>query len=415
MINLNDKRIAYALEELTPSAQQKIRAEPKIIADLPQDTPNMRFVRRREMTVDYDKQRIFYYPENEKNELRYQFFSGLYEDAFWIKVPLSPDGYWVHGNIYHDFMSTEEMARIKRIKQLGNFYGIYCHTRLVHSILTAIFMEAVLTIEGFDESQINLGIVSGLLHDIAIPAFSDEGKLANEDELDEEENIRHIIRKSKKLKRLFRLYNIDADEVVACVQGRYPIVGELLNSKGIDVDKISYTLLDAENSFYNRNVQPFYDFSFFIPEKMEDGSYSIHEDIRIEKGKVFFINPQRAGDFLELRARMYANCYSSPDNVERRKYLKTVLKDAWDQGIITRESMISLNDDELEDLLKTRISYKQMVSEIIPYSPHFAVTEPIVKPKFNLALETLVLHEGKIVPFSQAFPKRAAEIRRIAS
>lgn len=128
-------------------------------------------------------------------------FRELFEDSLFLSLPYSdllsrpiPEG-----SIY-----DEAEKKIKALRRLGNiralsflsfigpqaprdnFYIEHHHTRFDHSLVVALTTEQILRQNGVPLDQINIGIVAGLLHDIATPALGDAAKQLDPERLNEE-------------------------------------------------------------------------------------------------------------------------------------------------------------------------------------------------------------------------------------
>ena len=173
-----------------------------------------------------------------------------WEDALVVTAPFSHVSYIVHGKPYHDIINTRVFQRLGWITNLGvTSIDIITaeHSRIPHSILQAVMAELVLRKHNASERDIHLGIFAGLLHDAAIPPYSDYGKLANHDELDEERNI-DLVLAAEEFNGVFEQYGLSRQDISDAVRGK-GIVGSLINSKGIDLDKIAYTAVDLQHVY----------------------------------------------------------------------------------------------------------------------------------------------------------------------
>jgi len=365
-------------------------------------------------------------------EAKFQEWMDKLDNPIWIALHNSHIGYIIRDeNIYHDFLGTKSIARLYKIKQLGLLSGedifIANQTRLDHSLYTPIYMETVLDSHNFPEEMIHLGIASAISHDVATPALSDQGKLANRNVLDEERNIDIILARVEMLEILEK-YGINPEDVAACVRGDYPIIGELLNSNGVDLDKIAYTARDTE--VFKTSGLSFGEPLAQLDGFLADDLFDIHEDIVISDNDIYFMHPERVYNFLMVRGLMFRDVYRNPIHMGREAFIKKYIEKLWEDGILTRDNMIIMSDIELLDILKRRLPsdvYAAITSLVpgdyikeedrispgdnIPKGDEYAT---ITSKPFNPATSTMVYTTKGIQEFRDAYPSEAGEIESMA-
>lgn len=288
---------------------------------------------------------------------RFEAIMGFYETPMYVLLPYSETAMIFHGEIYNDLASTE-VSRLHGIKQLGtvslNVEMVGCtQTRFYHSLLVAGLADILLTRLGFDQHEIDLAIAAGMLHDAAIPPYSDQGKLASREDLSEEKNIEMLIKGSEAIQKALKKYDISQKDVLACIRGEYPILGPLLNSKGIDLDRISYLAIDINSilvagEFRETELKSILDSDPHV--------FEIYNEIRFMDSKPVFENALRAKRFLLLRALMYENCYYNTFNRSKEAFLEKELKILWNKGILNKQKMTTLADNHFLDIMKNNMN-----------------------------------------------------------
>jgi len=270
-----------------------------------------------------------------------------------------------HGDLYREITNNPLFIRLCCIKQLG-LHGLISgrgpdyvsdvsaqQNRYRHGLDTAVRMEIALRLNGCDNDMVNLGIASGLLHDIYTPAFSDQGKLANREMFDEEKNIEMIL-KDKRLKKILQKIGVNPTDVISMVRGEYPTFGKFLNSEELDIDKISYTVVDSEN-IHPSTVKP-EDTHLFEWYRTDPYVRDLHESIYTDNnGKMAFLRAEPVRKLLYLRAWMHKNYYYSPANRAREAFLENELRKLWKKGKLSKKKMLKMNDSDLEHIIRGHV------------------------------------------------------------
>ncbi len=344
------------------------------------------------------------------------------------------------GEIYQDLLKIPSFRRLSNIKQLG-MIGVFSsvgtdgqvdmcsyQSRGDHSFDVPIRLEISCRLNSFDEYHVNLSLTSGALHDIYIPAFSDHGKFVDPEKLDEEENI-ELILSDQDIMAYLKKFGVDARDVIDTVRGKYPIIGQMLNSKGLDIDQIAYTIMDCDHVHYLTACpdQP----DIFIGYRLDPSVRDLHESLDEDGKNVFFLNPRAVRKMLYLKAWLYKNHYLSGSNRAREVFLQHELK-KHTPGKITAEQVRRMEDWQFKNFLEemNRSLYKRFLSvdsdsfrEIArirdvgeeevrkDYGEKFLVKK---QKRFNAGTSTLVKRSHKIMPFSQAFPKDAQILEDMA-
>lgn len=267
----------------------------------------------------------------------------------YVTLPNSSHGFATkHGSIYYDLTTTPKINRLNCISHCGkvsvNPYPLSLENSSVglHSYYTALMMEYVLDMLGRDQDEINLGVASSFLHDAALPPFADQGKFASMDDLDEEKNIEYVL-DDRDIRRILDKHAISREDVTSCVRGEHGLVGQLLNSRyGIDLDGISYTMLESSLT----------DGPHRVILGQDPYLLDLFESIQTVDDVPVFTNKERLRKFLMVRAEMFRNFYHSPSNRAFEAFLGEMFRGLWDKGILTKESLLEMNDSHLENLMK---------------------------------------------------------------
>jgi len=353
---------------------------------------------------------------------------------------------------------------------ISRHYNGASHSRSLHAYLAGILNELVLRKHGASERDIHLGILAGLLHDIAMPPFSDEGKLACPDELEEEDNIGFILERGS-FDSLFSDYKVSRQDVVDAVHGK-GLVGQLMNSNGIDIDKIAYLAFDISQTYGDLNrpkMKLSYPNEYLIPKfaiagvagesdmitfKREasaldtlaeqlyqdlwgefeefalDDPYpcDIWEDIEIRDGQIVYTSPDRVHRFLKIRALMFNKIYFAPENRARKVVFGEIFRQMWERGILAKDNMLEMGDIEFEQLYEQSgydpLLFRHMgmldfpIREIQVARREDVIDEVadkkghVVKEwqPFNPAVRTLTVKDGQVVYFDEGYPELAQEI-----
>jgi len=346
------------------------------------------------------------------------------------------NNYIVHGEIYLDFMGTREFGRLLWVKQLGTvsyaaFFTSLNHNRFEHSLLTSVINELVLVNGNFDENLINLGIAAGHFHDAAMPPFSDQGRLAAKGILDEEVLVTEVLENSKELRAILNKHDVSEKELVETIQGKGPL-RDIINSRGIDTDKIAYVARDFE---WARS---------YLPDSYRRKLYSacpdlfnIFMDIFLDEEGMVFRDPEKVVTFLQVRAMLFKEIYMNPYNRAREAFLERELAKLWGEKLDTDNMLIMADHDFKEVIDKSR---NRILQDIFRYtiSHHFEEhTRDYDCRKGNLekykaayrgkdwavrhekainpGTGTRVLHKGRIKTIRDVFPERSGWVEKLCS
>ena len=145
-------------------------------------------------------------------------------------------------------IDTNEMQRLRNIKQLGPTYLVYpsaMHTRFEHSIGVMHIAEKIAdAIKLNDETKKELKIAA-LMHDIGHLPFSHINRIENMNlKTNKKDHMDIGIEKIKtNYSNILEKHNINTNNVCNLIKGKGS-TGQILSS-GIDIDKMDYLMRDA--------------------------------------------------------------------------------------------------------------------------------------------------------------------------
>lgn len=164
----------------------------------------------------------------------------------------------IHDYIHVDYLiiwrliNSQEMQRLRRIKQLGGTYQVFQsaeHSRFVHSLGVYQVVRKMLETECLDDVLSDYDklcvMCAGLLHDIGHGPFSHsfEGVF---DENHEDITVRMILEESEVHDILISLYHELPQDVASIIQHTHPnrILIQMVSSQ-LDADRMDYLLRDS--------------------------------------------------------------------------------------------------------------------------------------------------------------------------
>lgn len=287
----------------------------------------------------------------------------------------SLDGNYLEGQLPVDLIHTSSVRRLKGIRQLGFLADrepgttINLHNRFSHTITVASIMQKILSGNGFSQENIELGVASAILHDIAMPAFGDATKLLDPQALDEETRWQEAA--NRKVLQILKANHISLDRVDAVIQNK-GLLGRVLDI----ADRIVYTTKDLHvvelesHGRYFDSLPPLkpdaeltkegrvglYFYNHFI-SKMGDlyRSVSVNHDTQ----QVFLTDEEGLGWFLAMRAMLHAHIYLHPHNLGRDLIVQKMLQPFYqpqtdvfpnpDPSKLTPQKLRKMTDADLRD------------------------------------------------------------------
>lgn len=307
------------------------------------------------------------------------------------------------------------VQRLKNIHQLGITrydprFRSATHTRYDHSEYAAEFAETLFILNTASRRLATEAYVASWLHDIAMPAYSQQGQFLAD--IDEEEEAEKILRKPE-FDSLFKM--VSRDPVLKLIKGEKTGYGfgslgyTAINNRGIDVDKIAYVLLDAKTLGWD------------ISHVENIWRYMI-----VNGEGAVFLNPEIVRDFLYLRARLFRDVYRDRRVLEREAYFLFVAKNLKP----TKDELMEMTDNDFDQkILEIEPNFFEKISADDPPMRQVAVvmrdrkvtkssaqslaTGAFVKaqPSYNPATSIKIhMSDGTFRKFKDVFPEDSAKI-----
>lgn len=284
------------------------------------------------------------------------------------------------------------------------------------------------------QEQINLRIAL-LTHDGRMPVMGDEIIEFDPAAFCEVENYHRLIR-SKAMIREQRRYGFSAEEIIRAVSG----VGYLGKLTDI-IDKISYGSMDLWQLYMIHGMQekkPCW--LHMLCNLVEDSPelYTVWDSIGLRDGRVFIADPDRLANVLLARVLMFRWGYYNPDSRSTPTILaKSVLGCKYATGQMRADDFHHTSLCKLDDIIEKFVGHRAIM-HLTPFrgDPRvetFATLEEAYRRekeifgqgvvlsaiedcrgKINPATHFLVqTPDGRIMPFHDAYPKKADKIHRI--
>lgn len=258
--------------------------------------------------------------------------------AFYAFLPYSDIGRWLLEDSIYDKAekSIPGLRRLSHIKALSflSFMGPYepkdihylehTHTRFDHSLIVGMVVEKILKQNGFPQDQINIGILAGLLHDVATPALGDAAKQVDPENLNEEDFWWEALDKEG---RNFVKRFTDKETLGKVIKNQ-GLLGEVLDI----ADRITYTMKDLYNVIGPIRQEELESNPLLTSIKEILSSYpkigNIYREVGADSktGKVFFNDPDMLYAFLLLRANLHKEFYLHPINQARDFFIKKLIE-----------------------------------------------------------------------------------------
>lgn len=374
------------------------------------------------------------------------------------------------GDIYEQAFSNFPLDRLSGIKTLSflSYAGTetnaerviflpYQHTRLDHSLVTAFVVEKILKHNGFSPKDVELGIVAGLVHDIAMPAHGDPTKKIDPLALDEEVSWWEVL-DIKGLNFITQQLGIRPDKLDEIIKNK-GVLGQVLDI----ADRITYIMKDI-NAIVRDDLNPYRPHKYYYnmpPVSLESSLLplrhllsqypeigNIYKEVGVDQKKeqVFFNNPEHLNVFLLLRAHLYKELYLKPTNQGRDVLIARLLQPLYSRN--ESEKPLSpmrlrlMTDEHILEILSKTYNYDRPLpnyihSDLVNWFPEFAKFTNIreakafarkVRRRKNIVLIGVQEYEGfdpatsyniadergNIMPFKEFNPSAARELEEAA-
>jgi HD superfamily phosphohydrolase len=338
-------------------------------------------------------------------------------------------------SIYQEIERIGAVNRLNKVKQLGlaetcGYSACSSGTRLVHSLICASEIDLLAQKKGLEDRE--LGIIAGMTHDIASTPYSDSVSLGLN--LSDEEQFEYVLSLYPAFDELLDRYSVKKRELVDVVTGKSnSIMGQLINSKdSLDIDRWSYSIYDAWTldliprppKKKKMRFPPFKNVELlcldnrYVPKPFEH--------VNIDESKIVFTDLKSLSDTLELRVRMSTDVYNNPELLAKEAFLEGVSKNMMEKGVITKESLFRMGDEEFMRLVwKHGGKIGNKLFQFFKFASYGAVdadeqtvrefleseaTTPFVvkrQKRFNTAADSLVMVNGKTDTYRKWRPEYA--------
>jgi len=333
------------------------------------------------------------------------------------------------GSVFYEITHNDAFRRLGGISQLGylvpprpkewskNVSIAYLtpqfpHNRWIHSLLVAIIMEVVLARNGFAERERIPAVLAAGFHDIAIPAGGDSVKRVDPENLGEEESFVWAIKHYGLVERWQERFGFNLALAEKWITGKEDI-GQLLDF----IDKISYTALDCFHLGVQRKGKV-RTLCLKHPLVMD-----VWQDIVTTGRSGFaFSSPDNLFNFLLLRAYEFQELLYNPYSRALDLFLKKMVQPLYRKKIITREQLLTQDDNWLKRILeqyyprkikwyiepedlawkkfKTEKEQKMFCGQLgssLDHAEHIS--------EFDTGLDFPVLDQEKVIPLREAIPR----------
>jgi len=317
----------------------------------------------------------------------------------------------------------------------------YSHDRLDHSLVVAMTAGDIGRLNNLPQKDIDALEVSGLSHDIATPALGDATKSIDPDNLDEEKFWQEVIGIEG---NTFLAENGISNETIDGIIKNRGTLGQILDI----ADLITYTMKDLYNVIGDAeskiDIHP-YLINLRYPLSHHPQVGNIYKDVVADQKKdiVFFVDAERLGVFLLLRALMHKHLYLDPTSQGRDLFVANLIKPLYSADgsqPLNPKILRQMVDRELLDFLAKHYQfpriqgewfYRQLTNWYPKYEKCDNSQQADQKAKeisnngllvlgikrckgFDAGLSYLTLDEKqKVVPFKEADPDMARQIRGI--
>jgi HD superfamily phosphohydrolase len=347
-----------------------------------------------------------------------------------MKVVLDPvHGYIELDDLAQDLLSTPQMQRLRRVKQLGFSNLVYPganHSRFEHS-LGAMHLASMLTrgIDSIEEDKKTEIKAAALLHDVGHGPFSH----VTENVIDKytrrrHDDVKEILEKGE-IKEVLSKYGISPVNLVKHIKGETSL-GQILSSE-IDVDRMDYLVRDAHYtgvSFgvvdYSRliNKMNFYEDRLVV----EYGGLKAAESLLVSRfwmnTSVYYHHVTRISEAMCSRSVEYM--------IENKELDPFRLRQMDDIDLIAAMRNATGYAEELSRLLETRNLYKRAlyggladvgksvlkhrdrirrveneIAELAEVEPEYVLVD-IPKTPEMLEMQVMIKTDHKMIPINEA-------------
>lgn len=342
---------------------------------------------------------------------------------------------------------TFGLGRLRHIRQLGYLHDpivreagypqamgtTFDHTRYLHSLDVAAITTLILLRNGSPKNFISTMQAAALTHDTLTPAGGDTTKIVDPVAFNEETDYPKLL-EGEKWNRLALQYELSGTQMTDAVQGR-GLPGTVLDI----ADKISYVARDAYAYFCR-----------FKLERMTPGCKELNgflqknslvcglwDSVRIDGERAIITDAKKLKTFLTLRGLLFRQLYQSPAARYFEHIISSVIvRHLYRAGKLTKAMLLKMTDENLDRWLDAVVTApgwqwstvvggveQPMVESFAFRTDAEAREQALLKEGFDITLiehinrimkpctHFLVPKEGEVMPFHDAYPSDAEEIR----
>lgn len=277
------------------------------------------------------------------------------EEGFHIFLPFSDLNGWVYeGETLAKSRRAIGLERLGGVRSLSNVAYAYhtgeridfvdlTATRLLHSLVVARTIEAIMRNNDFPEEEINIGIAAALLHDRATPALGDATKSLDPQALHEEDYWHEAL--DDKAWEFLSEIGATREKLDDIIHNRGP-VGELLDI----ADKIGYVMIDLWQTGEG---------------SLNPKLGNIYKDVVYdrESGQVYFRDRKRLRNLLYERGRLFRSVYIGADSQVADFVFANLLAPYYsrdgENGKLTPKDLRAMTDMELVGFLAQQYGFNK--------------------------------------------------------
>jgi hypothetical protein len=390
-------------------------------------------------------------PTLAKRHFRFSHYLGDGFDPLVIvpHIPHTGIGYTIADDgLMADAADTFRIFRLGGIRQLAflhdplseGFALHFDHTRLCHVVDVMAIATLMATRNRIPRADWRALRVAALTHDVLTPAGGDTTKSVDWKAFDEDAHYPEAFERFA-AGPFLRRQRLSAGQLASIVRNE-GVLGRLLDI----ADKIAYVGRDAWNYVHRIHL--------IRKERSEEPSAyrrieailnahpmvcGVWDSVVVADGQVFVRDGERLGDFLELRARLFRDLYFNPEaRFLEHTLASIIIRDLYESGRLTRDRLLTMVDGELEGLFSEVLEvYFAGKSLIVTDSDHarvetfasqaaaerredeleatgdYVVMNETFVGATSPGTKILVLKDGHIQPFSEAYPEKTEALLEI--
>lgn len=233
----------------------------------------------------------------------------------------------VNENVLIELINSKDMQRLNGITQQGmprEYWFAPVFTRYEHSLGVLILLRRL---GASIEEQI-----AGLIHDVSHTAFSHvvDWVFGDPSKEDYQDNAHLEVIQNGEVGKILKKYNFNVEEIA-------------------DLDR--HTLLEKELPFVCADRLDYALREILHFESRESIDFILNS-VKNEEGKIVFTNSKAAFVFAENFAKCQRELWAAPDPRLRYHILSSALKEAIDEGIISKEDFMSTDWEIIKILEK---------------------------------------------------------------